>query len=301
MFGEQIFAQLRTGLTLSSFPVRRTWHVLPFVLLLLDLYQSVDPFCTWARLSKAGGSLSSSTSWLLLYSDILCSRADSLRSHVILYEWLAFYSAFLNIHPKVVYLQRWHGLSHMIKLLPCRRGLCTPYNHAPCHFMQSHIRNAVHVYLTVTCHLHLWQNYRDLLRVSCGNTGVAWNAGYRNKCQHRKLALETKLLSPLLQVPFLQLIQKLAWYQQKCHPLSRPPSSSAIAGPAASPSNRISASPSSIELLIVIHGGWGWGLWDSPLSFRSRLWGESSEEERQLVAMSSGPAWCGFLCPVCYW
>ena len=85
----------------------------------------------------------------------------------------------------------------------------------------------------------------------CGNTGVAWNAGYRNKCQHRKLALEMKLLSPLLQVPFLQLIQKLAWYQ----PLPRPPSSSAIAGPAASLSNRISASPSSIELLIVIHGG----------------------------------------------
>ena len=36
--------------------------------------------------------------WLLLYSAILRSRADSLRSHVILHEWLAFYSAFLNIH-----------------------------------------------------------------------------------------------------------------------------------------------------------------------------------------------------------
>ena len=36
--------------------------------------------------------------WLLLYSPVLRSRADSLRSHVILHEWLAFYSAFLNIH-----------------------------------------------------------------------------------------------------------------------------------------------------------------------------------------------------------
>ena len=36
--------------------------------------------------------------WSLLYSAILWSLADSLRSHVILYEWLAFYSAFLNIH-----------------------------------------------------------------------------------------------------------------------------------------------------------------------------------------------------------
>ena len=36
--------------------------------------------------------------WSLLYSAILRSQADSLRSHVILHEWLAFYSAFLNIH-----------------------------------------------------------------------------------------------------------------------------------------------------------------------------------------------------------
>ena len=36
--------------------------------------------------------------WSLLYSAHLGSRADSLRSHVILHEWTAFYSAFLNIH-----------------------------------------------------------------------------------------------------------------------------------------------------------------------------------------------------------
>ena len=41
--------------------------------------------------------------WSLLYSAILCSQADSLHSHVILHEWIAFYSAFfffffLNIH-----------------------------------------------------------------------------------------------------------------------------------------------------------------------------------------------------------
>ena len=40
--------------------------------------------------------------WLLLYSAILRCRADSLRSHVILQEWLAFYSAFLNIHRRGV-------------------------------------------------------------------------------------------------------------------------------------------------------------------------------------------------------
>ena len=35
---------------------------------------------------------------IALYSAILRSRADSLRSHVILHERIAFYSAFLNIH-----------------------------------------------------------------------------------------------------------------------------------------------------------------------------------------------------------
>ena len=36
--------------------------------------------------------------WLLLYSAILHSLADSLRSRVILHEWLAFYCGYLNIH-----------------------------------------------------------------------------------------------------------------------------------------------------------------------------------------------------------
>ena len=75
--------------------------------------------------------------WSFLYSAILRSRADSLRSHVILHEGTAFYSAFLNIHQQ---------------LLPSRRVLCTPYNHALCHFMQSHICK-VYACLAVTCHL----------------------------------------------------------------------------------------------------------------------------------------------------
>ena len=58
-----------------------------------------------------------------------------------------------------------------------RRVLCTPYNHAPCHFMQSHIRK-VYTCLAVTCHLHFWQNDRDLLRATAVTRG--WN-GYRNK------------------------------------------------------------------------------------------------------------------------
>ena len=43
--------------------------------------------------------------WLLLYSTILCSRADSLCSHVILHEWLVFHSFFFWISNEVMYLQ----------------------------------------------------------------------------------------------------------------------------------------------------------------------------------------------------
>ena len=64
--------------------------------------------------------------------------------------------------------------------------LCTPYNHAPCHFMQSHIRK-VYACLAVTCHLQFWQNDRDLLGATAVTRG--WN-GYRNKSQDRKSTLE---------------------------------------------------------------------------------------------------------------
>ena len=93
-----------------------------------------------------------------------------------------------------MYLQRWHGWCHM-NLLPSRRVLCTLYNHAPYHFMQSHIRK-VYACLAVTCHRHFWQSDQGLLRATAVTRG--WN-GYRNKSQHRKLTPEKKILPPLLQ------------------------------------------------------------------------------------------------------
>ena len=110
--------------------------------------------------------------WPLLYSAILRSRADSLRSHVILHERIPYYSAFLNIRRSGV-------LTALAWLVPqesaaresqSRRVLCTPYNHAPCHFMQSHIRK-VSACLAVTCHLRLWQNDRGLLRATAVTRG----------------------------------------------------------------------------------------------------------------------------------
>ena len=51
-----------------------------------------------------------------------------------------------------------------------------PNNHAPCHFMQSHIRK-VFSCLAVTCHQHFQQNDQDLLHATAVTRG--WN-GYRN-------------------------------------------------------------------------------------------------------------------------
>ena len=80
------------------------------------------------------------------------------------------------ISTEVVYLQRWHGWCHM-KLKPSRRKSCVhhyPYNHTPCHFMQSPVRK-VYACLAVICHLHFWKNDRDLLRATAATQG--WN-GY---------------------------------------------------------------------------------------------------------------------------
>ena len=107
--------------------------------------------------------------WSLLYSAILCSRADSLRSHVILHAWIAFYSTFFLISTEVAYLQRWHGWCHK-KLLPSRRVLCTPYNHAPCHFMQSHIRKVYACLANLPP--ALLAEWPGSFTCYCGNTGV---------------------------------------------------------------------------------------------------------------------------------
>ena len=101
---------------------------------------------------------------------------------------------FLNIHQSGV-------LTVLAWLVPHETAaisvqvLCTPYNHAPCHFMQSHIRK-VYVCLAVTYHLHFWQNDRGLLRATAVTRG--WNE-YRNKSQHRKLTPEKKIIPLLLQ------------------------------------------------------------------------------------------------------
>ena len=113
---------------------------------------------------------------------------------MVLHEWLAFYSAFLNIHRSGVHTALAWLVPHETAAVSAQ-VLCTPYNHASCHFMHSHIRK-VYACLTVTCHLHFWQNDRDLLRATAVTRG--WN-GYQNKSQHRQSTMEKEILPPLQQ------------------------------------------------------------------------------------------------------
>ena len=106
-------------------------------------------------------------------------------SHVILRDWLAFNSAFLNIHRGGVHTALAWMVLHETAAVSAQ-VLCTPYHHAPCYFMQSHIRK-VYACLAVTCHLHFWQNDRDLLLATVVIRG--WNGGqHRSRPWRRKFS-----------------------------------------------------------------------------------------------------------------
>ena len=136
--------------------------------------------------------------WLIdvrLYSAILLSRLTALAcGSTWVTSFIARFFLFLNIHRSGVLIALAWLVPHETAAVSVQ-VLCTPYNHAPCHFMQSHIRK-VYACLAVTCHLHFWQNDWDLLRATAVTRGCN---GYRNKSQHRKSTLDKKIIPPLLQ------------------------------------------------------------------------------------------------------
>ena len=71
--------------------------------------------------------------------------------------------------------------------------LCTSYNHAPCYFIQSHIRK-VYACLAVIFHQHFWQNDRDLLRA----TAVSLNTEHTARVSSVRVALVPCLVHKLL-------------------------------------------------------------------------------------------------------
>ena len=92
--------------------------------------------------------------WLMIaYIALFSALLSRLTALACGSTWVtSFIARFLNSH--------WSGvLTALAWLVPhetaavSAKVLCTPYNHAPCHFMQSHIRK-VYACLAVTCHLH---------------------------------------------------------------------------------------------------------------------------------------------------
>ena len=71
--------------------------------------------------------------------------------------------------------------------------LCTPYKHAPVYSV-TFFEATCKVCLSVTCHLHIWQNDRDLLRATAVTLG--WNV-YQNKSQHRNTGEENSPTAPV--------------------------------------------------------------------------------------------------------
>ena len=100
---------------------------------------------------------------------------------MILRRLLAFYRAFSNVHRSGVLTTLFSCYMAGATWNCCRLGaFCAhhTYSHTLCHvtsykntklptylLIQNHIRR-VHVCLAVTCHLHFWQNDRDLLRAT---------------------------------------------------------------------------------------------------------------------------------------
>ena len=151
-----------------------------------------------------------------IYIALFSALEQTLRSHVILHEWIAFHSMFLNIHQSGV-------LTTLTWLVPHETAAISAHSvytiQALYHFMQSRICK-VHAYLAVTCHLHFWQNDWGLLRATAVTRG--WN-GYWNKSQHRKLTPERKILPPLLQG--FEPMTFRSWVQRSNHwAIPAPPS-----------------------------------------------------------------------------
>ena len=106
--------------------------------------------------------------------------------HVITNEWL---------YPFIVHIINIHGSGVLVALCGCWMAGATwnaavsassvytiqPCTRLQCHFIQSHI-GRVYVCLAVTCHLHFWQNDRDLLCATAVTWG--WNR-YQNKSSGR--------------------------------------------------------------------------------------------------------------------
>ena len=108
---------------------------------------------------------------------------------------VGFYKNIFLTFIEVVYLQRCLLVTWLVPRETAAVSALSLYTIQSCtmsrHLMQNRVRR-VHACLAVNCHLHFWQNDRDLLPATAVTQG--WSE-YRNKSQHRKVTLDLKKFS----------------------------------------------------------------------------------------------------------
>ena len=110
--------------------------------------------------------------WSLSYSTILCSWANSLRSHVIPHEWTAFYSTLLNIYQSGAFTV----LAWLVPHETAAILACSVYTIQPC-TMSLHAKCEYH-----SAHSVFWKGY------NCSDPMLFW---YRREHMQRILILLT--------------------------------------------------------------------------------------------------------------
>ena len=151
--------------------------------------------------------------WLILFISLLFPAYDRSLCALVACcsEWVTalLHSAFWIFTEVVLHLQRWFRCYMAGATWNCSHH-CTRsvYTIQPCTSLQYYPKpliRKVHVWLAVTCHLHFWQNDRDLLGATAVTRG--WN-GYRNESWS---TLETQILPPLL--PGIKPATLRSWVQ----------------------------------------------------------------------------------------
>ena len=113
-------------------------------------------------------------SWWPLSDSAVSALQQTRCARISFYiTWLAFYSAFWNIHRSGILTALF--VTWLVPRETAAISARCVYIIQPCtisrHFMQSHICR-VHAFLVVTCHLHFWQNERGLLRATAVTRGT---------------------------------------------------------------------------------------------------------------------------------
>ena len=118
--------------------------------------------------------------WVLPF--IMCSKHPP--------KWCTYFTTLLGCYC--------HGWCHVkLHAAVSAHVLCTPHNHAPVysHFIRSHICR-VHLCLAITCHLHFWQNDRDLLCATQSPKQMGFGATiqwYQRGGMHTEISYHRKL------------------------------------------------------------------------------------------------------------